>query len=90
MGTPKVQSLIAEIEALSEAQRQELAHEVLPLLLTTRAGLEHIDESLRELSDDELRTLVERARRRASDLSEDEVAAIIAEGLRAARAQGRT
>jgi len=36
----KVQSLIAEIEALSEAERQALAGEVLPLLLTTRAGLE--------------------------------------------------
>ncbi len=89
METPKVQSLIAEIQGLSEAERQELAHEVLPLLLTTRAGLEEIDEALRDLPDDQLRALVERARRRASELSEDEVAAIIAEGLRAARAQGR-
>jgi len=87
--TPKVQSLIAEIQGLSEAERQELAHEVLPLLLTTRAGLEEIDEALRDLPDDQLRALVERARRRASELSEDEVAAIIAEGLRAARAEGR-
>ncbi len=89
METPKVQSLIAEIQGLSEAERQELAHEVLPLLLTTRAGLEEIDEALRDLPDEQLRALVERARRRASELSEDEVAAIIAEGLRAARAQGR-
>ena len=89
METPKVQSLIAEIQGLSEAERQELAHEVLPLLLTTRAGLEEIDEALRDLPDDQLRALVERARRRASELSEDEVAAIIAEGLRAARAEGR-
>jgi len=87
--TPKVQSLIAEIQGLSEAERQELAHEVLPLLLTTRAGLEEIDEALRDLPDEQLRALVERARRRASELSEDEVAAIIAEGLRAARAEGR-
>jgi hypothetical protein len=36
----KVQSLIAEIQALSEAERQALAQEVLPLLLSTRAGLE--------------------------------------------------
>ena len=90
METPKVRSLVADIEALSEAERQELAHEVLPLLLTTRAGLEQLDESLRELSEDELRALVERARRRASDVPEDEVAAIIAEALRAARAQGRS
>jgi hypothetical protein len=62
----------------------------LPVLLGTRAGLEEIHEALRSLSDDELRTLVEKARGRASDLAEDEVAAIIAEGLRAARAEGRS
>jgi hypothetical protein len=88
MGTARVQSLAREILALSESERQELACEVLPVLLTTRAGLAEIDASLRDLSDDELRALVERARQRARDLSEHEVAAIIAEGLRAARAQG--
>ena len=89
METARVRSLAREIQALPEAERQELAREVLPLLLTTRAGLEEIDVALRDLSDDELRALIERARQHASDLSEDEVAAIIAEGLRAARAQGR-
>ena len=87
-----VQSLAREILALSEPQRQEFARKVLPvLLLTTRAGLAEIDASLRDLSDDELRALVERARQRASDLSEkDEVAALTVEGLRAARAHGRS
>ena len=89
MTTAWVQSLARQILALSEPERQELAREVLPALLTTRAGLAEIDASLRHLSDDELRALVERARQRASDLSEDEVAAIIAEGLRAPRAHGR-
>ena len=89
MTTAWVQSLARQILALSEPERQELAREVLPVLLTTRAGLSEIDASLRDLSDDELRALVERARQRASDLSEDEVAAIIAEGLRVARAHGR-
>jgi len=89
METARGRSLAREILALPEPERQQLAREVLPLLLATRAGLEEIDVALRGLSDDELRALVERARRRASDLSEDEVAAIIAEGLRAARAQGR-
>jgi NAD(P)-dependent dehydrogenase (short-subunit alcohol dehydrogenase family) len=55
------QPLIPEIHGLSEVERQKLAHEVFPLLLTTSAGLEEIDEALRELSDDELRTLVDRA-----------------------------
>ena len=82
METARVQSLAREILALSEPERQALAREVLPALLTTRAGLAEIDASLRDLSDDELRALVERARQRASDLSEDEVAAIIAEGFR--------
>src|SRR3989338_3701909 len=107
METARVRSLAREILALPEPERQQLAREVLPALLSTRAGLEEIDPALRDLSDDELRALGERARapralagggrgavagrprQRASDLSEDEVAAIIAEGLRAARAQGR-
>jgi hypothetical protein len=89
MDTARVRLLAQEILALPDPERQELAREVLPALLGTRAGLEEIDEALRQLSDDELRALVERARRRASDLPEDKIAAIIAEGLRAARAQGR-
>jgi hypothetical protein len=89
MDTARVRSLAREILALPEPERQELAREVLPTLLGTRAGLEEIDEALRDLADDELRALVERARRRASDLGEDKIAAIIAEGVRAARAHGR-
>jgi hypothetical protein len=87
--TVRVRSLAQEILALPEPERQEFAREVLPALLTTPAGLAEIDAALRDLSDDELRALVERARQRASDLSEDEVAAIISEGLRAARVHGR-
>jgi hypothetical protein len=47
-----------------------------------------IDEALRAVSDDDLDALVMKARQRASALSEEEIAAIIAEGLRAVRAQG--
>lgn len=50
---------------------------------TANTGLEAIDRSLEALSDEELDALIERARQRASDLSEDEVAAIIAEAVRA-------
>jgi len=89
MDTARIRSLAREILALPDPERQELAREVLPALLGTRAGLEEIDEALRHLSDDDLRSLVERARHRASDLAEDEIAAIIAEGVRAARAHGR-
>jgi hypothetical protein len=90
MGAGKVQSLVTEIEALSEAERQELAHEVLPLLLTTRAGLEEIDRSLETLSDEELDAIIERARQRAGTLGDDAVAAIISEAVRAVRAQSRS
>ena len=90
MDTPKVQSLIAKIQALSEAERQALAGEVLPLLLTTRAGLEEIDRSLEALSDDELDAVIERARLRAGSLGDEAVAAIIDEAVRAARAHGRS
>ena len=86
----KVQSLIAAIEALSEAERQALAQEVLPLLLSTRAGLEEIDRSLEALSDEALDTVIERARQRAGPLGDEAVTAIIDEALRAVRAQGRS
>jgi hypothetical protein len=86
----KLQSLIAEIEALSEAERQALAQEVLPLLLSTRAGLEEIDRSLEALSDQELDTVIERARQRTGRLGDEAVTAIIDEAIRAARAHGRS
>jgi hypothetical protein len=89
MDTIRVRSLALGILALSEPERQELAREVLPVLLTTRVGLGEIHASLRDLSDDDLRVLVERARQRATNLSEDEVAAMISEGLRATRAGRR-
>ncbi len=90
MATSKVRALAEEILALSEDDRQALAREVLPALLTTRAGLEEIDEALTALSEEELAILVERARVRARDLSEATVAAVIGEALRAARTQGRS
>ena len=86
----KVQSLIAEIEALSEAERQTLAHEVLPLLLSTRAGLEEIDRSLEKMSDEELDAVIERATDRAGTLGDEALTIIIDEAIRAARAQGRS
>lgn len=86
----KVQSLIAEIEALSEAERQALAQEVLPLLLSTRAGLREIDRALEALSDQELDALIERARERAGPLGDEAVTAIIDEAIRAVRTHGRS
>lgn len=90
MATRRVQSLIEGIQDLSEAERQELAHEVLPLLLTTRAGLEELDRSLEALSDEELDSVIERARLRAGTLGDKAVAAIIDEAVRAVRAQSRS
>jgi len=87
MDTAKVAALKREILALPEAEQQALARELLPELLLTRPGLAQIDEALDALSDEELDGLVERARARG--LSEDTVAAAIAEGLKAARAAGR-
>ena len=86
----KVQSLVTEIEALSEVERQALAQEVLPLLLSTRAGLEEIDRSLEGLSDEELDALIERARQRAGTLGDEAVTVIIDEAIRAVRAHGRS
>ena len=90
MDTNKVKALTKEILALPEGERQQLALEVLPILLTTRAGLEGIDEALRALSDQELDAIVERARSRRRDLTDPEVAAVIDEALRSARASRRS
>lgn len=89
MDTAKVAALKREILALPEAEQQALARELLPELLLTRPGLAQIDEALEALSDEELDGLVERARARPRGLSADTVAAVIAEGLKAARSSGR-
>ena len=90
MNTAKVKSLTQAILALPDEERQELAQQVLDVLLTTRSGLKEIDRALEGLSDEELDALVERARRRARDLPEATVAAVIGEALRAARVQNRS
>jgi hypothetical protein len=90
MATARVRSLAKEILALPDPERQELAREVLPLLLATRAGLEEIDRSLEALSDAELDAIIERARQRAGGLGDEAVAVIIAEAVRAVRAQSRS
>lgn len=89
MDKAKVKALTSQIKGLPEGERQELAQEVLPLLLATRAGVEAIDEALQGLSDHELDALVERARRRGRDLPEEFVAAVIGEALRAGTASSR-
>lgn len=90
MDHTKVKALTEEIMALPDLERQQLAREVLPVLLTTRAGLGSIDGSLQALSDQELDALVERARSRGRDLPDSTLAAVIDEALRAARAQSRS
>jgi len=89
MATSKVRSLAEEIRALPDDDRQALAQEVLPVLLSTRAGLEAIDRALTTLSDEELDALIERARAQA-DLPETAAAAVIGEAVRAVRAQSRS
>jgi len=71
-------------------ERQQLAEEILPVLLTTRPGLAGIDQALQPLSDEELDALVERARSRGRDLADATAAAVIGEALRAVRAQSRS
>ena len=90
MDTTKIKALAQDILALSEGERQQLAQEVLPCLLTTRAGLESIDEALRALPDEDLDAIVERARSRRRDLPEAAIAEVIDEALRAARASRRS
>ena len=90
MDQAKVKALTQEILALPDGERQRLAEEILPVLLTTRAGLAGIDEALQALSDEELDALVERARSRGRDLPDATAAAVISEALRAVRSQSRS
>jgi len=90
MHPSKVEALTREILALPEAERQQLAEEILPVLLTTRPGLAGIDQALQSLSDEEVDALLERARSRGRDLPDTTVAAVIGEALRAVRAQSRS
>ena len=89
MATSTVRSLVEQIRALPDGDRQALAQEILPVLLSTRAGLEAIDLALTTLSDEELDALIERARAQA-DLPETAAAAVIGEAVRAVRAQSRS
>ncbi len=90
MDQSKVKALTQEILALPDAERQQLAEEVLPVLLTTRPGVAGIDQALQALSDKELDALIERARSRGRGLPDSTVAAVIGEALRAVRAQSRS
>ncbi len=89
MDEARLKALKQEILDLPEGEQQQIAQELLPLLLTTRAGVQSIDRVLQGLSDQELDALVERARRRSQDVPEETVAAVIGEALRAVRAQSR-
>lgn len=90
MNTARIAALKEEIFGLPDQERAELARQVLPALLMTPSGLAEIDAALDALPTSELDALVARARRRAADTPEEAVATLIAEALRAARAQSRS
>jgi hypothetical protein len=89
MDTARVKALTDEILGLPEPERAELAEAVLPVLLTTPVGLAGVDQALEELSEAELVALVERAWRRHQDVTDEGIASVIAEALRAVRAPRR-
>ena len=90
MEETKVKALKQAILDLPEGKRQQLAQELLPLLLATPTALKGIDEALQALSDEEVDALVERARGRTGDLPEETIAPVIGEALRAFRTQSRS
>jgi hypothetical protein len=89
MDTARVKALTDEILGLPEPERAVLAEAVLPALLTTPVGLAGVDQAVGELSDAELVSLVERARRRCHEVTDPALAGVIAEALRAVRAPRR-
>ncbi len=90
MEETKVKALKQAILDLPEGERQQLAQELLPLLLATPTALRGIDKALQTLSDEDMDALVEHARRRAGDLPEETIVTVIGEALRAFRTQSRS
>ena len=85
MAEAKVQQLADEIRTLTEAERQELVAEVLPLLLLTRGSVQAVTRALDALSTEGLDALVEHARTRNSAVPDTTIATVLYDALHAVR-----
>lgn len=85
MAEARVQQIAHEIRMLTEAERQELMAEVLPLLLVTRGSVQAVMRALDTLSTEELDALVEHARNRNKTLPDTTIAAVLHDALDATR-----
>lgn len=74
---------------LTEAERQELVIEVLPLLLMTRGSVQAVMRALDTLSTEELDALVAHARHRNTTLPETTIAAVLRGALTTTRTARR-
>ena len=61
MAEAKVQRIAHAIRMLTEAERQQLIVEILPLLLLTQGSVQAVTRALDALSTEELNALVEHA-----------------------------
>ena len=85
MAEARVQQLADEIRMLTEAERQELVAEVLPLLLLTQGSVQVVIRALDTLSTEDLDALVEHARTRNSAVPDTTIATVLHDALHAAR-----
>ncbi len=85
MAEAKVQQLADEIRMLTEAERQELVAEVLPLLLLTQGSVRAVTHALDVLSTEDLDALVEYARTRNSAIPDTTIATVLHDALHAVR-----
>ena len=85
MAEARVQQLADEIRMLTEAERQELVAEVLPLLLLTQGSVRAVTYALDTLSTEELDALVEHARTRNSAVPDTTIATVLHDALHAVR-----
>jgi predicted S18 family serine protease len=85
-----VEQLVQHIQKLPEAEKSQLAKQVLPMLL--RSSLRRTEEILtylEKLFDAELDVIVEQVRERNQHFKEEEISNVISEALQEVRASSR-
>jgi hypothetical protein len=85
METLTAEQLIQHIQKLSEAEKSQLAKQILPMLLRTKG----VSSYFEKLSDAELNAIVEQVRERNKHFKEEEVADVLYETLQEVRASSR-
>ena len=86
METLTVEQLIQHIQKLPEAEKSQLAKQILPTLLRTEGIFPYLEKFFAS----ELDSIVEQIRERNKHFKEEEIAGVISEALQEVRASSST